>query len=111
MQFKIVALSLLASLVAAETVQELTAELPSCAVTCINKAAQEENCAADDQQCKCKNAAKIMDPAFECAADTCTANELDGKSFPSRNPPSPSPGGGGLPSLPVTVANVDSAAQ
>lgn len=81
MQFKIVALSLLASLAAAETVQELTAELPSCAVTCINKAAQEQNCAADDQECKCKNATKIMEPAFECAADTCTANELDGEFF------------------------------
>ena len=103
MQFKLVALSLLASLAAAETVQELTSELPSCAVTCINNAARDNNCATDDQECKCKNAAKIMDPAFECAADTCTANELDGmfyvlpplrpscSLFPSVSLPLPSP--------------------
>jgi hypothetical protein len=51
----IVILSLILAMAAAQSVDDQVTELPSCATTCLSKAAASVNCGAEDFACQCQD--------------------------------------------------------
>ncbi|EMR64030.1 hypothetical protein MGN70_007222 [Eutypa lata] len=76
MQFRIIALSLVASLVAADSVQDLIAQVPQCAVPCLNNAAKKVGCSATDNSCKCNKSTELASQAIVCVSSSCSTDEL-----------------------------------
>ena len=80
MQFKVVALSLLASLAAAEDLKELIDSMPRCAVPCLDDAAKGVGCSVDDWECKCMNSNELAAQAIACVSLMCSQEEVDSMS-------------------------------
>lgn len=86
MQFKVVALSLLASLAAAEDLKELIDSMPRCAVPCLDDAAKGVGCSVDDWECKCKNSNELAAQAVACVSLMCSQEEVDSTSCGNHRP-------------------------
>lgn len=78
MQFKTLALALLASAAAADSVQELVSELPACAKKCLDDASAQIGCSATDVKCQCGKFTDLTDAAIGCLSLTCSSDELSG---------------------------------
>ncbi len=85
MQFRIVTLSLLASLVAADSIQDLIAQVPTCTVPCLDNAAKQIGCATTDNQCKCKKSDELASQAIVCVSSSCSIDKL-GRMFSLNSP-------------------------
>lgn len=62
----IAALTFLAVTVAAQSPEELRAELPECALSCIEQAAEEAGCESGDFACECENQEALTASATTC---------------------------------------------
>ncbi|KAI0427604.1 hypothetical protein F5Y09DRAFT_315713 [Xylaria sp. FL1042] len=76
MQFKTVVLSLFVALAAADSLDDLAAQIPSCAKTCIDDGAKKAGCASTDYTCECSNITSITANAFSCVSSSCSADDL-----------------------------------
>ncbi|RYO88897.1 hypothetical protein DL764_008665 [Monosporascus ibericus] len=76
MQIKTVAFSLLASLAAAQSIQELLQQIPSCAIPCLADASQAIGCAVNDNACQCRKADELTSEAIFCVSTDCEPAEL-----------------------------------
>ncbi|KAI0528310.1 hypothetical protein F5B22DRAFT_584566 [Xylaria bambusicola] len=76
MQFKTIALSLFVAVVAAESVDQLVKQIPSCATTCLNDAAKKAGCAVDDYKCQCDKILDITTDAIPCVSGACSGDDL-----------------------------------
>ena len=76
MQAKTLAFALFASLAAAQSVQELLEQIPSCAVPCIADASQVIGCAIDDNACQCRRADELTSEAIFCVSTDCEPEDL-----------------------------------
>ncbi|KAI1363820.1 hypothetical protein F5Y08DRAFT_231591 [Xylaria arbuscula] len=85
MQFKTLALSLFAAVAAAESIDQLVAEIPSCATTCLNDAAKKAGCAVDDYTCQCTNILSITTDALPCVSGACSTDDLTKTSETTSN--------------------------
>ncbi|KAK5628898.1 hypothetical protein RRF57_004613 [Xylaria bambusicola] len=79
MQFKNIALSLFVAAVAAESVDELVKQIPSCATTCLNDGAKKVGCAVDDYKCQCGKITDITSDAIPCVSAACSSDDLVSK--------------------------------
>ncbi|OHE97588.1 hypothetical protein CORC01_07203 [Colletotrichum orchidophilum] len=69
MKYTIVA-SFLAVLAVAETVDQLVAQIPTCAVTCIRDGAQSVNCDVEDFACSCGKVTQLTATVVPCLASS-----------------------------------------
>ncbi|KAI0967396.1 hypothetical protein F4678DRAFT_252186 [Xylaria arbuscula] len=76
MQFKTVAISLFATLVAAESIDQLAADIPSCAKTCIDNSAKQAGCDTTDYTCQCTNLTDITSNSLQCISSGCSTDDL-----------------------------------
>ncbi|KAI5852041.1 hypothetical protein GGS23DRAFT_542619 [Durotheca rogersii] len=76
MQFKTLALTLFLAAAAAESVQELVAQIPACAKTCLDNASTEVGCAVSDNKCQCGKANDLTQASLICVSTSCTSDEL-----------------------------------
>ncbi|KXH38827.1 hypothetical protein CNYM01_06006 [Colletotrichum nymphaeae SA-01] len=75
MKYTIV-VSILAALVAAETIDQLVAEIPTCAVTCIRDGAQSVNCDITDFACSCGKVEQLTAKVVPCLASSgCSSTD------------------------------------
>ena len=81
MQFKTVAFSLFTAIVAAESIDQLVSEIPSCATTCLSDAATKAGCAVDDYTCQCANILDITTNAVPCVSGACSSDDLTSTCF------------------------------
>lgn len=72
MQFKNLAFSLFAAAVAADDVNSLVAQIPSCALTCLVTSATQVNCGITDYKCQCENATELQAVATPCVSSACS---------------------------------------
>lgn len=77
----IAVLSLLAAAAAAQSPEELRGQLPECALSCIEQAAESVGCETGDFACECENQADITAAATNCQVeaseeDKCSGSEL-----------------------------------
>ncbi|WQF88212.1 Putative extracellular membrane protein, CFEM [Colletotrichum destructivum] len=84
MKYTIV-VSLLVASVAAQTIDQLVEEIPTCAVTCIRDGAQAVNCDVTDFTCSCSKVGELTSSVVPCLA-TSGCNSSDQASPPARNP-------------------------
>ncbi|KAK1705941.1 uncharacterized protein BDZ83DRAFT_552075, partial [Colletotrichum acutatum] len=71
-----IAVSFLAALVAAETIDQLVAEIPTCAVTCIRDGAQSVNCDITDFACSCGKVEQLTAKVVPCLASSgCSSTD------------------------------------
>ncbi|KAK6217051.1 hypothetical protein QIS74_07165 [Colletotrichum tabaci] len=68
--------SLLAASVAAQTIDQLVEEIPTCAVTCIRDGAQAVNCDVTDFTCSCSKVGELTSSVVPCLA-TSGCNSSD----------------------------------
>ncbi|KAK8098067.1 uncharacterized protein PG998_013553 [Apiospora kogelbergensis] len=66
MQFKAVVLSAFVALAAAETIQELVAQIPACTKQCLDDASKKINCATTDNKCQCGKIDDLTKAATPC---------------------------------------------
>ncbi|KAL7622851.1 hypothetical protein AAE478_006530 [Parahypoxylon ruwenzoriense] len=76
MQFKTLALSLFVAVAAAESVQELISQIPSCAKPCLDSASTSIGCSTTDNKCQCSNINNLIQEAAGCVSTSCSANDL-----------------------------------
>ncbi|RYP43757.1 hypothetical protein DL768_009712 [Monosporascus sp. mg162] len=76
MQIKTVTFLLFASLAAAQSVQELLKQIPSCAIPCIADASQAIGCAVNDNACQCEKADELTSEAIFCVSTDCEPEDL-----------------------------------
>lgn len=79
----IAALAFLAVTVAAQSPDELRGQLPECALSCIQQAAEEAGCESGDFACECENQEAITASATACQLaldeeERCDGTELQG---------------------------------
>ncbi|KAF4929567.1 hypothetical protein CGCVW01_v001377 [Colletotrichum viniferum] len=66
----------LAAFAAAKTVDELVAEIPTCAVTCIREAATSVNCDISDFACSCAKQDQLTPVVVNCLSkSSCSADD------------------------------------
>jgi hypothetical protein len=76
MKYTVVA-SLLFSLVAADAITDLIAQIPQCAIACLTTAATSIGCSAMDYSCQCKAMDKMTAAALSCITSSgCTNDEI-----------------------------------
>lgn len=80
MKLRFAALSLAASLAAAENVQQLVNSVPPCAVPCVKDAARQIGCAPDDYKCMCKKPEELAGSAAMCVLSECRDEDYGGMS-------------------------------
>ncbi|KAI8965187.1 hypothetical protein F5Y11DRAFT_21128 [Daldinia sp. FL1419] len=76
MQFKTLAIALFAATVAAESVQELISQIPSCAKPCLDKASTTIGCKTTDSMCQCGKIDDLTKEAITCVSTSCSADDL-----------------------------------
>ncbi|KZL63207.1 cfem domain-containing protein [Colletotrichum incanum] len=74
-------ISLLAAVVAAETVNELVDQIPTCAVNCIRDAAQTVNCDVQDFACSCSKITQLTPAVVSCLATSGCSSTDQAKVF------------------------------
>ncbi|KAK6845864.1 hypothetical protein PG990_007681 [Apiospora arundinis] len=84
MQFKTIVLSAFVALAAAETIQELVAQIPACTKKCLDDASQKIGCASTDNKCQCGKIDDLTKNATPCiigcqSDDMSKTLELSGK--------------------------------
>ncbi|GKT44801.1 uncharacterized protein ColSpa_04982 [Colletotrichum spaethianum] len=73
--------SLFVAIVAAETVDQLVAEIPTCAVNCIRDAAQSVNCDIQDFACSCSKITQLTPAVVSCLATSGCSSTDQAKVF------------------------------
>ncbi|GJC79834.1 hypothetical protein ColLi_02672 [Colletotrichum liriopes] len=73
--------SVLAALVAAETINELVDQIPTCAVNCIRDAAQTVNCDIQDFACSCSKITQLTPAVVSCLATSGCSSTDQAKVF------------------------------
>lgn len=82
MQFKVVLVSALVGTVAAQSttgIPALVSQIPSCALSCIIKAAESSGCGVTDYGCQCGKAAAIQAAVQPCIVPACSAADQASK--------------------------------
>ncbi|GKT91353.1 CFEM domain-containing protein [Colletotrichum tofieldiae] len=74
-------ISMLAVLVAAETINELVDQIPTCAVNCIRDAAQTVNCDIQDFACSCSKITQLTPAVVSCLATSGCSSTDQAKVF------------------------------
>ncbi|KAM0809183.1 hypothetical protein AB5N19_09526 [Seiridium cardinale] len=75
MQFKNLAFSLLVAVAAADSVDQLVTQIPSCALTCLISGSSKVGCAVTDYACQCNNASALQDDVTPCVSSSCSASD------------------------------------
>ncbi|KAI1199392.1 hypothetical protein F5X97DRAFT_322366 [Nemania serpens] len=75
MQFRTIAISLFAALVAADHISDLASQVPSCAQSCLASAAQKAGCDATDYKCQCGKAGDITGNSALCLTTSCSSDD------------------------------------
>lgn len=66
----------LAAFAAAKTIDELVADIPTCAVTCIRDAATSVNCEISDFACSCAKQDQLTPVVVNCLSkSSCSADD------------------------------------
>ncbi|KAI0383330.1 hypothetical protein F5Y04DRAFT_32804 [Hypomontagnella monticulosa] len=76
MQFRTLALTLFATAVAAQSAQELIAEIPSCAKPCLDSASTKIGCSTTDVKCQCGKIDDLTSEAITCVSTSCNTDDL-----------------------------------
>ncbi|POS78689.1 hypothetical protein DHEL01_v202932 [Diaporthe helianthi] len=78
MQFKVIVLSAVLGLVAAQSsdVASIIAELPSCSLTCLLAGASAADCESTDYSCQCGKQDIIVTNATSCLTSSCNTNDI-----------------------------------
>ncbi|KAI1099535.1 hypothetical protein F4804DRAFT_349299 [Jackrogersella minutella] len=77
MQFRTLALAFFAAAsVSADSVQELVAEIPSCAKPCLDDASTKIGCSTTDNTCQCSKITDLTTEAIGCVSTSCSADDL-----------------------------------
>ncbi|KAH9907029.1 hypothetical protein F4778DRAFT_610179 [Xylariomycetidae sp. FL2044] len=76
MQFNTLALSLFVAVVAADSVSDLRAQLPSCSVDCLNNASTAVGCGVDDTSCQCGKVDDLTSESIACLSTSCSDDDL-----------------------------------
>lgn len=79
MQFRTIAISLFAALVAADHISDLASQVPSCAQSCLASAAQKAGCDATDYKCQCGKAGDITGNSALCLTTSCSSDDAAGR--------------------------------
>ncbi|GKT59970.1 CFEM domain-containing protein [Colletotrichum tofieldiae] len=74
-------ISMLAVLVAAETINDLVDQIPTCAVNCIRDAAQTVNCDIQDFACSCSKITQLTPAVVSCLATSGCSSTDQAKVF------------------------------
>ena len=80
MQFKALIAAAFVTLVAAEDINTLLGEFPTCSSSCMLTAISATNCALTDYVCQCKASAAITAASTPCLIKVCNTDELQSKS-------------------------------
>lgn len=76
MQFSnAIIVAFLAATAYSQSVSDLVAEIPSCAVTCLATAASGAGCGIDDFECQCADIKAITAAATPCVLDGCKGDD------------------------------------
>ncbi|OTA98505.1 hypothetical protein M426DRAFT_17336 [Hypoxylon sp. CI-4A] len=76
MQFKTLAVALFAAVVAADSVQELISQIPSCAKPCLDNASTTIGCSTTDNKCQCGKIDDLTSEAIGCVSSSCSVDDL-----------------------------------
>ncbi|KAI3326847.1 hypothetical protein HD806DRAFT_419076 [Xylariaceae sp. AK1471] len=76
MQFKTVVLSLFVAAAAAKSIDEIVAEIPSCAKPCLDDGSTKAGCAVDDHKCQCTNIDALTSNSIICISTGCNKDDL-----------------------------------
>ncbi|KAI1395586.1 hypothetical protein F4819DRAFT_181127 [Hypoxylon fuscum] len=76
MQFKTLAIAFFAAAAAAESLQELIAEIPSCAKPCLDDASTKIGCSTTDNSCQCSKIDDLTKEAITCVSTSCNSDDL-----------------------------------
>ncbi|KAK1976938.1 hypothetical protein LZ30DRAFT_567526, partial [Colletotrichum cereale] len=72
---------MLVAIVAADTVNELVDQIPTCAVNCIRDAAQAVNCDITDFACSCSKITELTPNVVSCLATSGCSTADQAKVF------------------------------
>ncbi|KAK8069844.1 hypothetical protein PG994_006460 [Apiospora phragmitis] len=75
MQFKTIVLSAFVALAAAETIQELVAQIPACTKKCLDDASKQIGCDTTDNKCQCGKLDDLTSKATPCII-ACTNDDM-----------------------------------
>ncbi|KAI1840759.1 hypothetical protein JX266_013033 [Neoarthrinium moseri] len=76
MQFKNLALSLFVASVAAQDINSLITQVPTCALSCLLNAGAQVGCDTTDYSCQCSKADALKQAVEPCLAKSCSAEEI-----------------------------------
>ncbi len=76
MQFKTLFVAALAGFVAAQDINTLISEIPSCALTCLLTGASDAGCGTSDYACQCSNQSTIQTSAEPCLTKACSTSDI-----------------------------------
>ncbi|KAK7991671.1 hypothetical protein PG996_013310 [Apiospora saccharicola] len=84
MQFKTILISAFVALAAAESIQDLVAQIPACTKNCLNDASKQIGCDSSDNKCQCGKIDDLTKNATPCIIgcqndDMSKTLELSGK--------------------------------
>ncbi|KAK8045407.1 hypothetical protein PG993_005431 [Apiospora rasikravindrae] len=75
MQFKTIVLSAFVALAAAESIQELVAQIPACTKKCLDDASKQIGCDASDNKCQCGKLDDLTAKSTPCII-ACTDDDM-----------------------------------
>ncbi|KAK8085361.1 hypothetical protein PG997_006632 [Apiospora hydei] len=81
MQFKTIVLSAFVALAAAESIQELVAQIPACTKKCLDDASKQIGCDASDNKCQCGKLDDLTAKATPCII-ACTDDDMSSMFYP-----------------------------
>jgi hypothetical protein len=76
MQVKTVVLSLFVAVAAARSIDEIVADIPSCAKPCIDSASTKAGCAIADHNCQCNKIGELTSDSVVCVSQGCDAGDI-----------------------------------
>lgn len=75
MQIKTIVLSTFVALAAAETIQELVAQIPPCTKKCLDDASKQIGCDSSDNKCQCSKIDDLTSKSTPCIIN-CQSDDL-----------------------------------
>ncbi|CAJ2502209.1 Uu.00g096030.m01.CDS01 [Anthostomella pinea] len=76
MHFQTALVALFAAVAAAETIDQLVAQIPSCATPCLASAAKSVGCGVSDANCQCEHITDLTKSALMCVSGACNQDDL-----------------------------------
>ncbi len=76
MQLKTLVVSLFVALAAADSLDDIAAQFPSCAKTCLEDGSKQAGCATTDYSCQCSKVNEITTNSLQCITAGCSTDDI-----------------------------------